>query len=159
MTRKEERLKNKWNVTNVYTKIQKKKITELKMTASSREQLERHNERERRQTGNAWKELKDIRGKTIYRQLVNVRYGKHRPEEKERVNHAMSTIARKLTPEQRQFWWKVAHRKHMTNDRAHKWKVDERGRAHTNCPVCRHENETWNHYDMIVMDSRDGCRD
>ena len=57
----------------------------------------------------------------------------------------MTTLARKLTPKQRQFWWRVAHRKYMTNNRAHKYKIDARGRAPNECNICKDGVETWDH--------------
>ena len=57
----------------------------------------------------------------------------------------MNTIKRKLTPQQRQFWFRVAQKKYMPNDRAHKWKIDRRGRAPNECHVCRNAIETWEH--------------
>ena len=35
-------------------------------------------------------------------------------------------------------------KKYMTNNQAHKWKLDRRGRAPSECNVCRDEIETWN---------------
>ena len=60
----------------------------------------------------------------------------------------MTTLARKLSPKQRQFWWRVAHKNYMTNNRAHKCKIDAQGRASNECPICRHEIETWNHMEF-----------
>ena len=66
--------------------------------------------------GEEWKEMKGIIGKEIYEQLVRLRYGKPKQseEEKERVNYAMT---RKLTPQQRPYWFRVAHKKLMTKGR------------------------------------------
>ena len=65
----------------------------------------------------------------------------------------MTTIRNKLTPKQREFWWKTAHRVYKTNDRVHKYKVDERGRQASECQVCRADKETWSHmeYDCVGM--------
>ena len=57
----------------------------------------------------------------------------------------MTTIRDNITPQQRQFWWRVAHKKFQTNARAHKWKVDDRGRAANQCSVCKGPKEDWGH--------------
>jgi hypothetical protein len=158
MERKEHKLKKKWNVKSVFHgKIKKAQIKELKETClfesavrvwhELKGKTEEKNGKEEMmmKIGEEWKELKKIRGKETYNQLVRMRYGELKEEEKERTNHAMSTIARKLTPQQRQFWWRVAHKKYMTNNKAHKWKLDRRGRAPSECNVCRDEIETWDH--------------
>jgi hypothetical protein len=91
-----------------------------------------------------WVDLEGTRNRTIYEELVQLRFGELKNKEK-RVNHAMTTIKNKLTPQQRQFWWRVAHKKFQTNDRAHRWKVDARGRAADQCSVCKGPKENWEH--------------
>ena len=76
---------------------------------------------------------------------MRVRYGEMKEEEKARINHAMDTIARKLTPQQRQFWFRIAHKNYMTNNRAHKWKLSKGERAPNECNVCHAATENWEH--------------
>ena len=77
--------------------------------------------------------------------LVEKRFGKTKDEQIAELNHPMTTIRNDLTPKQREFWWKTAHRVYMTNDRAHKYMVSERGRTANVCKMCNKHKETWQH--------------
>jgi hypothetical protein len=165
MQRKEAKLEQKWQVKNVYDKgMSKKKINELKETCllesavkvwhEMKGKIMKENDEELMmiKIEEEWRDLTTLKGKEVYAQLVRLRYGELKDDE-QRANHAMTTIANKLTPQQRQFWWRVAHKKYTTNNTAHKYKSDGRGRAPNECSVCRNEVETWEHmeYDCDGM--------
>ena len=100
-----------------------------------------------------WRQITKIKTREIYNRLIEKRFGQTKKDDKKKINHAMTTIRNKLTPKQREFWWKTAHRVYKTNDRVHKYKVDERGRQASECQVCRADKETWSHmeYDCVGM--------
>jgi hypothetical protein len=118
---------------------------------------------EKRQTENSdekgieidkkWREITKIKTREIYKRLIEKRFGQDKKDDKKKINHAMTTIRNKLTPKQREFWWKTAHKVYKTNDRVHKYKVDDRGRQASECQVCRADKETWSHmeYECVGM--------
>jgi len=157
MNRKERKLKERWGVESVFKgRVKKKMIAELKDECVFESAVkvwhelkgitkkEEGEEVMKIRIGEHWRDLKKIKGREIYEQLLQRRHGTSKNEAKN-TNHAMTSIARQLTPQQRQFWWRVAHKNYMTNDRAHKWKVDRRGRAPNECNVCRSAIESWDH--------------
>ena len=85
--------------------------------------------------------LEKTTNRMVYNELIRRRFGVLKESDK-RVNYAMTEIRNKLTPKQREFWWRVAHKKFQTNRQAHKWKVDpNRGRAAEVCSVCKGPKE------------------
>ena len=97
-----------------------------------------------------WKDIEAITAKDAYEKLSKKRMQKMQKKKGEKVatNHAMTTIRKKLSPGQREFWWKIAHRAYTTNSKLHKWKVDGDIR-HTNmCVVCGDQKETWEHMEF-----------
>jgi hypothetical protein len=157
LRRKENRLSRRWAVKNVYQgDVPKKKLKELKETCVFESAIRVWHELGGtviRQKGEDVKvlKIKDVqidlegtRNRMIYDELIRLRFGDLKEKEK-KVNHAMTTIKEKLTPQQRQFWWRVAHKKYQTNNQAHKWKVDASGRAASQCSVCKGPKEDWAH--------------
>ena len=157
LRRKENRLCRRWAVQDVYQGgVPKKKLQELKKTCVFESAIRVWHEMGGtviRQEGKDEKVLKisdaligleGTRNRMIYDELIRRRFGDLKEKEK-KVNHAMTTIKNKLTPQQRQFWWRVAHKKFQPNNRAHKWKVDARGRAASQCSVCKGPKEDWKH--------------
>ena len=98
-----------------------------------------------------WRDVTKTTGREIYEQLLRLRYGTHK-EEPDRINHAMTSIAKRLTPHERQFWWRVAHRNFMTNNRAHKWKVDRRAEHRMNAMYAEMQLRHGNIWNMTVME-------
>ena len=53
-----------------------------------------------------------------------------------------------LTANERDYWWRLTHRVIQTKTRESNWKKDESGESVTRkCPVCKAEEEDWDHYD------------
>lgn len=165
MKRKEKRITERWQVKNIFQKgMKKKNVTELSEECIFESAVKIWHEMKGKIieeggeevmmicTDGEWQRVIDTTGKEIYAELVRIRFGKVKEnEENDRVNHTMTTIAKGLlTPQLKQFWWKVAHKKIMTNNRAHKWKLNNRGRAPNECNVCHKTIENWEHME-------DGC--
>ena len=89
-----------------------------------------------------WVPLRHAKTKQIYAKLVKKRF---KADEELTTNHAATTVKNKLTPKQREYWWRTAHKTFMTNDRMHKFKVDEKGRRGNECKMCCQGKETWGH--------------
>ena len=158
LRRKENRLRRRWAVQDIYQGgVPKKKIKELKETCVFESAIRvwhelggtvrRADGEDKRvvQIGDTQIELEGTTNRMVYWELIRRRFGDIKEKEK-KVNHAMTTIKKILTPQQRQFWWRIAHKKFQTNNRAHKWKVDQvRGRAAEQCSVCKGPKENWAH--------------
>ena len=53
-----------------------------------------------------------------------------------------------MTANERDYWWRLTHRVIQTKKRESKWKKEEDGESVTReCPVCKAEEEEWDHYD------------
>ena len=53
-----------------------------------------------------------------------------------------------MTANERDYWWRLTHRVIQTKKRESKWKKEENGESVTSkCPVCKAEEEDWEHYD------------
>ena len=96
-------------------------------------------------TERGWKKIENIKTKEIYERLKKKRYGEMKKEEM-RVNHATTTIRKKLTPKERQFWLRCAYQTIQPNKRKSKWLKQRNGEEWTDkCPTCKKEVETWSH--------------
>jgi len=158
LRRKERRLSKEWRRESAYHGgVKKEQLKKLKETCVFESAIRVWHElrgtvvRENDQTqmivkiGKTSVNLEETTNRMIYDELIRVRFGVLKEKEK-RVNYAMTNIGKMLTPQQRQFWWRVAHRKFQTNSQAHKWKVDpNRGRAAEVCSVCKGPKENWDH--------------
>jgi hypothetical protein len=93
-----------------------------------------------------WVKVEDISARQVYDILIEKRFKLKKKDDK--VNQAMTQMTGQLSADERQFWWEVAHKRIHTNNRLHKWSVDESGAKMMNtCPVCRGGIETWTHYE------------
>ena len=69
----------------------------------------------------------------------------YEPKKAHRIVH---TIQKLMTANERDYWWRLTHRVIQTKNRESKWKKDENGENVTRkCPVCKEEEEDWDHYD------------
>ena len=92
-----------------------------------------------------WMKLEWIETKQIYAKLKEARYGEMKEQDK-KTNHGTTTLYDRLHPNERQFWWRCAHRIIQTNSMKAKWLADENGKMNTNrCPMCKTDKETWSH--------------
>ena len=92
-----------------------------------------------------WTMMKNISTRGVYEKLVQKRFKKVTEEQRKKKNWAMTKIKNDLTPKEREFWWRTAHKTYMTNDRVHKFMIDARGRKSNECKMCQGHKETWDH--------------
>jgi hypothetical protein len=158
LRRKARRLSKEWGRENVYKGgVKKKQLKKLKETCVFESAIrvwheiggtvieEQGQEKLTVQIGDTAVGLEVTSNRMIYNELIRRRFGELKENDK-KVNFAMTEIRNKLTPKQREFWWRVAHKKFQTNKQAHKWKVDPtRGRAAEVCSVCKGPKEDWDH--------------
>ena len=105
MLRKEEKLKERWQVENVYEKVSKEKRGNLKedcifedamrvwheMKGTTKEGGENGEKVRMLRINGDWRELSAVSGKEVYNQLVRMRY-RLKEENKSRGNHATKTM-------------------------------------------------------------------
>jgi hypothetical protein len=94
-----------------------------------------------------WTPIERLTTKQSYDRLVRSRMKlkNYEPKNAHRIVHG---IQKKLTAKERDYWWRLTHRVIQTKVRESKWKKNESGENMTRkCPVCKTEEEDWNHYD------------
>jgi len=94
--------------------------------------------------GGEWRAMRGLKTKEIYEELVRKRYGKLKEEDR-KTNKAVRKLRKRMTPKQREFWWRCAHGAVMQNERTHKFVVMRERRMHNACPLCKTEVETAKH--------------
>jgi len=94
-----------------------------------------------------WTPIERLTTKQTYDRLIQTRMTirNYEPKKAHRVIHG---IQRKLTAKERDYWWRLIHKTIQTKVKESKWKKNERGENETRkCPVCKTEEEDWDHYD------------
>ena len=81
---------------------------------------------------------------------------KLRNHEPKKAHKTVHTIQKQMTANERDYWWRLTHRVIQTKKRESKWKKDENGESATReCPVCKAEEEDWDHYDYECSGMRE----
>ena len=81
---------------------------------------------------------------------------KLRNYEERKAHRYVHEIQRQLTATERDYWWRLTHRVIQTKTRESHWKIDENGEKETRtCPVCKEEEESWDHYDYECKGARE----
>ena len=57
-----------------------------------------------------WTMMKNISTRGVYEKLVEKRFKKVTEEQRKKKNWAMTKIKKGLTPKEREFWWRTAHK-------------------------------------------------
>jgi hypothetical protein len=94
-----------------------------------------------------WIPIERLTTRQTYDRLIRtrMRVKNYEPRKAHRIVH---TIQKLMTATERDYWWRLTHRVIQTKNRESKWKKDENGVFETRqCPVCKTEDEDWNHYD------------
>ena len=74
-----------------------------------------------------------------------MKVGKYKPK---KAHKHVNDIQKQLTATERDYWWRLTHRVIQTKQRESHWKKDENEEFETRtCPVCKVEEESWEHYD------------
>ena len=64
------------------------------------------------------------------------------------AHKTVKTIQKMLTAKERDYWWRLTHRVTPIKKKESKWRRGEDGElVSATCPVCKEEEETWDHYD------------
>ena len=110
-------------------------------------------EKEEWQTGfgiylrDEWIPIEELKSKQIYKILIGKRM-KRKNYKPSKTHKIVSTIQRKLTAKERDYWWRVAHGLISTKKKESKWRRKENGEmTESTCPVCKEEEEDRKHYD------------
>ena len=94
-----------------------------------------------------WTPIERLKTKQAYDRLIRTRM-KLRNYEPKKAHKAVQEIQKQMTPNKRDYWWRLTHRVVQTKNRESKWKKDESGENVTRkCPVCKEEEEDWDHFD------------
>jgi len=92
-----------------------------------------------------WEDLENIEIKDVYWKLVDKRLKiKYTPS----IAHTvLKGIEKRLTPKEREYWWKVTHNIISIRKIEHKWRKNEDGtEVSPMCPMCKQEIEDRKHY-------------
>jgi hypothetical protein len=94
-----------------------------------------------------WTPIESLTTRQAYDRLIRtrMRLKNYEPKKAHRTVHSIQKL---LTANERDYWWRLTHRVIQTKNRESKWKKNENGEFETRvCPVCKVEEEDWNHYD------------
>jgi hypothetical protein len=94
-----------------------------------------------------WTPIERLKTRQIYDRLIQKRMTLKNYIPK-KAHKAVHEIQKQMTANERDYWWRLTHRVIQTKKRESKWKKDENGKYETRvCPVCKVEEEGWDHYD------------
>jgi hypothetical protein len=94
-----------------------------------------------------WRPIDGLRTKEIYVILMNKRLKLNNYTPK-RAHASIKSINKKLTPKERDFWWRHTHELISIRKNEHKWRKNDDGSMMTNiCAMCMKEIETRQHYE------------
>ena len=94
-----------------------------------------------------WREISGIKSKELYNILLTIRAKRKKEEEKPSFKR-LHAIKRRLTPKERDYWWRLNHGLISIKKNEHKWRKNEDGSQMSDkCPVCKEEIEDRQHYD------------
>ena len=99
------------------------------------------------ETERGWIPIERLKGRQIYDRLVRTRLTlkNYKPSE---AHKTVKTIQKMLTAKERDYWWRLTHRVTPIKKKESKWRRGEDGElVSATCPVCKEEEETWDHYD------------
>jgi hypothetical protein len=102
-----------------------------------------------------WTPIERLTTRQTYDRLIRrrMKLKDYTPRKAHKIVH---TIQKQLTANERDFWWRLTHRTIQTKTRESHWKKDENGKFETRqCPVCKKEEEDWDHYDYECSGARE----
>ena len=98
-------------------------------------------------TNEKWIPIEGLTGRQTYDRLIQTRM-KIKDYEPRRAHKTIQKIQKQMTADERNYWWRLTHRTIQTKKRQSKWKKTEDGEfVKSTCPVCKEEEEDWEHYD------------
>jgi hypothetical protein len=96
-----------------------------------------------------FEKIEEIKTRDLYQILLKKRVKGRKNEEMKR-NKTMTEdgVRNELTTNEKKYWFKCAHKTIQTNNRKAHWLRNENGQSHKQeCPVCKTDKETWEHYE------------
>ena len=134
---------------------QEGKEKEEKKEKENKQEMKIDQKRTKKEIGIAdeggWIPITAITTKQAYERLKSKRLkiGNYEPKKAHRY---IRCIHKKLTADERDYWWRMTHELISTKHKECKWRRDDKGElVSPMCPVCREEREDVDHYNY-------GCR-
>ena len=94
-----------------------------------------------------WTPIERLKTRQAYDRLIRTRM-KLKNYKPKKAHKIVQGIQKQMTANERDYWWRLTHRVIQTRNRDSKWQKDENGESVTReCPVCKAEEEDWDHYD------------
>ena len=94
-----------------------------------------------------WTPIERIKTRQVYDKLIEIRM-KVKDYTAKNAHKNVKDIQKRLTADERNYWWRLTHRVTPIKKRESKWRKDKNGDAmRSTCPVCKEEEEDWDHYD------------
>ena len=94
-----------------------------------------------------WTPIERIKTRQVYDKLIAIRM-KLKDYTAKNAHKNVKDIQKRLTADERNYWWRLTHRVTPIKKRESKWRKDKNGDAmRSTCPVCKEEEEDWDHYD------------
>ena len=96
--------------------------------------------------GNTWIPIERLKSKAVYEIIIEKR-NRIRKYTPNTAHAVLYNIDKYLTPEERNYWWRLNHKLVSTKQTESKFKRDEEGNLVSNkCPICKTNKETKQHY-------------
>jgi hypothetical protein len=94
-----------------------------------------------------WTPIERINTRQVYDKLIAMRM-KLKDYTAKNAHKNVKAIQEMLTADERNYWWRLTHIVTPIKKRESKWRKDKNGEAvRSTCPVCKEEEEDWDHYD------------
>ena len=98
-------------------------------------------------TNEKWIPIEGLTGRQTYDRLIQTRM-KIKDYEPRRAHKTIQKIQKQMTADERNYWWRLTHRTIQAKKRQSKWEKTEDGEfVKSTCPVCKEEEEDWEHND------------
>ena len=101
-----------------------------------------------------WIPIEKLKTRHVYERLVKIRMTmkNYTPSE---AHKTVKTVQTMLTAKERDYWWRLIHRTTPIKKKESKWRRGDDGElVSAICPVCKKEEETWDHYDYECEEVR-----
>ena len=96
--------------------------------------------------GDTWIPIERLKSKAVYEIIIEKR-NRIRKYTPNTAHAVLYNIDKYLTPEERNYWWRLNHKLVSTKQTESKFKRDEEGNLVSNkCPICKTSKETKQHY-------------
>jgi hypothetical protein len=105
-----------------------------------------------------WTPIERVTGRQAYDRLIQKRM-RIKNYEPSKIHKTIMKLQKKLTADERNYWWRLAHKTLQMKKRQSKWRRGEDGElVKSTCPACKEAEEDWHHYNSeckVVVDFRE----